>query len=420
MTTRARMWLMVGLGSLVFMSNYVDKSVISVVAPHLLLDMHLTSVQLGAVFTAFAVSYTFLQPSLATLSDSRGSRRVVGAMVGVYGAATVLSGLVAGSYALLLAARVLTGAGEAASMPAVTGGLRVWVPRELRALVMGVLHAFTRVGAALTVPLAVLSYRAFGVTGPFWICGIATLAIAALWIVIFRDAPHGVERTRVASRGAWTAILRNRSLWALSLADFCYFYTVTIYLTWLPTFLVADRHFTLLKIGIVGALPFIGGALGGIVGGYISDTLGHRSGNARLWRRAVPFVGMVGSVALSLPAAFSTNQFATIALFSASFFLLDATISVFWAIAMDIGGDSAATAAGWMNTWANVGGIISPLVFGILVQTTKSWTLPFVVASVLMLIGAGLIWAIDPDDRLQVGEALPPATGGLRAAEAAP
>ena len=201
-------------------------------------------------------------------------------------------------------------------------------------------------------------------------------------------------------RSAWTAVFRSRTMWALSLADFCYFYTLTIYLTWLPTFLVDERHFTMLKVGILGALPFVGGALGGLLGGWVSDALGKRTGNMRFWRRIVPFVGMVGSVALSLPAAFATDQTVTIVLFTASFFLLDATVSVFWAIAMDVGGEFASTCAGWMNTWANVGGIVSPLVFGALVQVTRSWTFPFIVASVLMLVGAALVWLIDPDERL--------------------
>ncbi len=73
---------------------------------------------------------------------------------------------------------------------------------------------------------------------------------------------------------------------------------------------------------------------------------------------------------------------------------------MFWAIAMDIGGEYASTTAGWMNTWANVGGIVSPLAFGWLVQASGSWTLPFLVASVLMLVGAALVWLIDPDTRL--------------------
>ena len=409
-----RVWSVVIVGGFVFMSNYMDKAVIGVVGPSLLKSTHITKIQLGLIFTVFGLAYTFAQPALASLADRNGPRRVVGALVGVYGLFTIVTGFVTSSFATLLATRLITGAGESASMPAVTGGLRAWVPREARAYVQGILHAFTRFGAAITVPITVLMLTRFGIHGPFLIFGIATLLIAAVWLFVFRDTPTGETRKPAKLREAWKAVLGSKTMWALSLADFCYFYTLTIYLTWLPTFLVTERHFTLLNVGIYGALPFIGGAAGGLIGGWASDTLGERTGNMRLWRRLIPFIGMVGSVALSLPAAFSTDQTQTIVLFTASFFMLDATVSVFWAIAMDVGGEYASTSAGWMNTWANVGGIVSPIAFGALVQLAHSWTLPFIVASALMLIGAGLVWLIDPDDRLDAPSArardLPAAT----------
>jgi ACS family D-galactonate transporter-like MFS transporter len=396
----ARIWSVVAVGGLVFMSNYIDKAVIGVVGPTLLKTTAITKFQLGVIFTIFGLAYTFAQPFLATLADRSGPRRVVGALVAIYGLFTAITGFVTASFGVLLAARLVTGAGESASMPAVTGGLRTWVPRDMRASVQGILHACTRVGAGITVPVTILMLTLYGIRGPFVLFGIGTLLVGALWFVVFRDTPDGSPRKPALARNAWNAVLHSKSMWALSLADFCYFYTLTIYLTWLPTFLVSERHFTLINVGIYGALPFIGGGLGGIVGGWLSDTLGKRTGNMRLWRRVVPCVGMLGSVCLSLPAAFASNQTTTIVLFTASFFMLDAAVSVFWAIAMDIGGDYASTSAGWMNTWANVGGIVSPLVFGTLVQLAHSWTLPFVVASIIMVIGAALVWAIDPDERL--------------------
>jgi MFS family permease len=399
---KVRAWPVVVLGGLVFMSNYIDKAVIGVAGPTLLRTTHITKIQLGLIFTVFGLAYTFAAPLLASLADRNGPRRVVGALVAVYGLFTLVTGFVTTSFGALLAARIVTGAGESASMPAVTGGMRAWVPREARAYVQGILHAFTRVGAAITVPITIFTIARYGIHGPFVLFGIATLIVAGLWLTFFRDTPDGSPRHKPMLREAWSAVLRSKTMWALSLADFCYFYTVAIYLTWLPTFLVGERHFTLLNIGIYGALPFIGGAAGGLVGGWLSDTLGERTGRMGLWRRIVPTVGMLGSVVLSLPAAFATNQIVTIVLFAASFFMLDATVAVFWAIAMDVGGEYASTSAGWMNTWANVGGIVSPLVFGALVQLAHGWTLPFIVASVLMVVGAALVWAIDPDERLDV------------------
>lgn len=287
-------------------------------------------------------------------------------------------------------------------MPAATGGVSPWVPTGRRTVAQGIMHAATRLGAALTLPISVACIATFGIRGPFWVFGCATLLIGLVWIAVYRvPCAASVRNNRLAQgRRLWSQILRSRSMWALCIADFCYFYTLTIYLTWLPTFLIRDHHFTMLKVGIYGFLPFIGGIFGSVGSGILCDYLSARTSNTRLWRRVIPATGMIGSVALLLPAVYAHGQMQTILLFSCSFFFLDATISVFWAIAMDMGGSYAATSAGWMNTWANVGGVISPIVFGALVQETGSWTLPFLVASALMLIGAAAVMLIDTDMRL--------------------
>lgn len=395
---RGRMWIMVLLGALVYLTNYTDKVVMGTMGPHLIRTFHFSKVDLGLVFSAFGLTYTFLQIPIARWSESKGHRIGVAAMTTFYGLFTVFSGFWASNLGGLVGVRALTGLGESASMPAVTGALTRWVPRRLRALSQGVMHAFTRLGAAITVPLSVFALLHFGITGPFWLFGILTIGIGIAWLILFRNSPDsGVSSPPKAKPMDWRALFRNRSVWALCLADFCYFYTLTIYLTWFPTFLVVHRHFTLLKVGLIGGLPFLGGAIGGMVGGRISDFLGARTGRIGFWRRIIPFIGMLGSVALVLPAAFAKQETLAITLFTISFFFLDATISVFWAIAMDIGGENAGTVAGLMNTWANIGGLLSPLVFGILVQDTGSWTLPFEVSSVLMVIGAILVWGIHID-----------------------
>lgn len=395
-------WIVVGMGAMVFMSNYTDKTLMSVVAPHLMIDLNVSKIAMGWIFSAFALTYTLLQPLLAYLSDIFGAKRSVGLMVLWYGAFTILSGVMALNIGYLTWMRAATGAGEAASMPAATGGVSPWVPAGKRALSQGLMHAATRFGAAITVPLSVASIIAFGIAGPFFVFGIATVVIGLVWLIFYREPSinHTQKNELIHGKKLWSVVLKSRSMWALCIADFCYFYTLTIYLTWLPTFLIKDHHFTMLKVGIYGFLPFIGGMMGSVLGGAMCDRLCVHAGNKKLWRRLIPSVSMICSVLLLLPAVYAQNQFVTILLFSCSFFFLDATISIFWAIAMDMGGSYASTSAGWMNTWANVGGIISPIAFGALVQWSGSWALPFIVASGLMVIGAGFVWLIDTEMRL--------------------
>jgi MFS family permease len=82
---------------------------------------------------------------------------------------------------------------------------------------------------------------------------------------------------------------------------------------------------------------------------------------------------------------------------TAAMFFLECTIGPSWAVPMHVGGKYSGTVSGMMNMAGNIGGALSPLVFGILVEY-GSWVAPFVVAAALLVIGAG-VWAfwLDPE-----------------------
>jgi len=81
---------------------------------------------------------------------------------------------------------------------------------------------------------------------------------------------------------------------------------------------------------------------------------------------------------------------------SLAFFFLELTNAVLWALPMDIAPSYTGIAGGLMNTGFGVAGVLSPVVFGALLQMTGSWQVPFVTSVVLLLIGVGLSLRIDP------------------------
>jgi MFS family permease len=183
-------------------------------------------------------------------------------------------------------------------------------------------------------------------------------------------------------------------MWAIMCAYFTYVYCLWIFLSWLPSYLVDFRHFTLLKVGLFASLPLFAGVIGDTVGGLATDWLLHKTGNAKLARRSVAIMGLLGCVCFIVPAALTEN--AVYCLTGAMFFL-ECTIGPSWAVPMDVGGKCSGTVSGMMNMAGNIGGALSPIVFGVLVQF-GSWQAPFIVAAGLLILGAA-VWAfwLDPD-----------------------
>lgn len=177
---------------------------------------------------------------------------------------------------------------------------------------------------------------------------------------------------------------------------FCYVYTFWIFLTWTPTYLVESRGFSLLAGGFFAGLPLLVGAVTNTLGGWISDRLVVTRG-LRFGRRATAIVGFITAVIFIVPGAVTSNAYVAVACLAMAAAGLEFTTGVSWAVAIDVGHEYAGTVSAVMNMFGNLGGALSPVVFGALVQWTGRWELPFLIAGVLCVV-AGVCWfRIDPE-----------------------
>jgi sugar phosphate permease len=355
------------------------------------------------------------------LSDKLGARGVLASIVTYW---SIMTAVTAGAFnaASFIVVRFLFGVGEAGAFPGATRAMQLWYPQPERGFVQGITHSASRLGAAIAPPLVVLIMSYFGWRAVFLICGAVGILWSLWWALSYRNLPEEhrlvnraeLERIRgLDSNGAikpppmekqtnvpWGTLLRSPNMWAIMAAYFTYVYCLWIFLSWLPSYLVDFRHFTLLKVGLFASLPLWAGVVGDTVGGLATDYLLKRTGSAKIGRRVVAITGLLGCAVFIVPAALTEDAYIAVYCLTASMFFLECTIGPSWAVPMDTGGKYSGTVSGMMNMAGNIGGALSPIVFGVLVQV-GNWQAPFIVAAVLLVIGSA-VWAfwLDPDKHI--------------------
>ncbi|MFT8646189.1 MFS transporter [Gluconacetobacter sp.] len=393
-----------GLVCVMYFITYVDRVNISTLAPLMAHDLHLSNVQLGLALSAFGYPYALLQIAGGSLADSLGPRRTLVISGLIWGVATILTGLVGGLLSLI-AIRVLLGIGEGATFPAATRAVAAWVPSTRRGYAQGMMHSSSRLANALTPPLTVMIALWLGWRGAFMALGCVSLGWTLAWAFMFRDRPAshpGVTAAELAELPVidtprtgtarpsipWRALIR--AMMPATLIYFCYNWTLWLYITWLPSFFVQAYGLNLKHTAIFSFGVFTAGVVGDTCGGLFTDYLYRRHGNLPQARRQVIIASMIGSMLCLLPALFVHNLTAIGIALSAAFFFLELTVGPIWAIPMDMAPQYAGTSSGIMNTGSAIAGILSPFAFGLIIDLSHSYSLPFYGPVVLLIVGAAL------------------------------
>lgn len=205
---------------LVYVVNFVDRQIISILAQDIKHDLHLTDAQIGFLYgTAFAVFYALFGIPLGRLADSWYRGRLIALGLGLWSAMTALSGF-ASSFAMLAAARIGVGIGEASASPAAYSMISDYFPKEKRATALSIYSAGLYIGGGLSLPVGGLVSSRWNAAFPhaadaplglvgwqaaFLAVGIPGLLLA-LWVLSLREprrgALDGLEQP-VAQANAW-------------------------------------------------------------------------------------------------------------------------------------------------------------------------------------------------------------------------
>lgn len=401
---------------------YFDRVNFAAAAPVISQEFGLTKVQLGAIFSLFSLSYFLFQVPVGVLGDRIGSRKILSIIVGFWAIFDFITGI-CWNFTSLLVTRFALGMGESSTFPNATRAFANWIPKTERGFAQGLTHGFSRFGGAVTPVITVAIITAFNWHVVFYVSGTIAATWALFWYFWYRNTPVEyrskwgsvndaelavIDKERVVKKAGGKLpvkdLLRSRNVWALCISYFCYCYNIWIYLTWLPTYLVDGRGFLLVKMGFYASLPLIMGTLGDILGGWLSDKVWQYTGNGLFARRCVAITGMLMSIAFMIPAAITGSPLLAVLFLGCSLFGLEMSVGVYWAVCLDIGQEYAGAVSGLMGSVGNSGAFVSPLLFGVIVQTTGSWMYPFLAASGVLFIGVLLWLKINPE--LPVSEEL--------------
>ena len=394
---------------LMYLVTYIDRVNIGTAAPAMQKELGLTNTELGLAFSAFAYPYAFFQIAGGWLGDRLGPRLTLLICGAIWSAATVAIGFVEGAMSLVLA-RFLLGIGEGSAFPTATRALANWMAADRRGFAQGITHAFARLGNALTPPLIAFLVVALSWRDSFIIVGLISFAWVGLWWFYFRDDPRSHKHVTEAELAVlppmkiaterkavpWRRLLKR--MLPVTLTDFCYGWTLWLFLNWIPSYFLHEHNLDIKKSAIFASGVFFAGVVGDTVGGIVSDRILRKTGSVSKARVSVIVVGFLGAFAFMLPVIF-VKDLVTVALcLSGAFFFAELIVAPIWAVPMDIAPQHSGTASGFMNFGFGLAGMISPVVFGAIIDATGRWDLPFIASLGLLLLGAVLALRMRPDE----------------------
>jgi MFS family permease len=393
--------------------TYIDRVNVSAAASVLQDDLHLSNTEIGLVFSAFAYPYLIFTVFGGWLSDRFGARRALTLAAVIWGAATLLTGVVS-TFSAIVFARVMLGLGEGATFPIATRAMSDWMPERKRAFAQGITHSSSRLGTALTPPLVAWLIAATNWRGAFIALGIISLSWAFAWGRYFRDDPsthrHVTPREleSLPTYSARTETKRSRVPWLQLIVRmlpvtgvyFCYGWTLWLYLAWIPSFFLHSYGLDLKTSALFSAGVFFAGVIGDTLGGVVSDRILVRTGDRNKARRDLVVAGFLCSLVAMLPILFVRSAIPAAICLSLAFFCSEFTIGPMWAIPMDIAPEYSGSASGLMNIGSPLAAVISPLIFGYVIDKTGNWALPFVGSIGLLLLGSILAYWMKPEKRL--------------------
>jgi len=386
-------WRVFSLAFATSVMLYLHRYAFAFIKPKLSEEWGLSNSELGAIDSAFSLCYSLFQFPIALIADVFGVHLVLTLLF-----VTWCGGLGMMAWAptagWMWSAQSLLGTGQSAVYACLSRIARTWFPPAVRTTLQGLVGIFAgrlgALGSSLLFTSLLLGTLGLSWRLALWVQFACGLILMVLFVWLFRNSPrqhadvnqaeinliegedfeHSSSKAPTDRMTVWRMLSSVTPRSFLNLMFLCVqsilsTFADNVFSNWIPLFLFQVHHLEFKAMGVYAALPLLGGAIAGLLGGVLNDYLIVKTGNRRWSRVAVAFGGKsIAAVLLMLaltryhdPYAFCVYLF-FVKLFS------DCSLTTAWGVFTDIGGRATASVFALTNAIAGIGMIAAPTIFG--------------------------------------------------------
>jgi MFS transporter, ACS family, hexuronate transporter len=384
-------WVMIGLVFLATVINYLDRQTLSVAAPVLTEQFHMSSVAYSRVVFAFMLAYTAMNGVSGPLVDRLGTKLGFALCMAWWSIAAMLHAL-AWNVLSLGVCRFLLGMGEAGNWPAGVKVVSEWFQPKERAMASGIFNSGSSVGAVVAAPLVAWIILSAGWRSAFLMVGGVGLIWLLVWMLVYCTPEEARADVALRPVPAWK-LLRTR--WVLTFtvskvfSDPAWYF----YVFWFPQYLKSARGFDMAAIGKFAWIPFLTAGAGNLIGGALAAAL-LSWGVPLAWTRKISITVFAVLMTAAIPAVLASNAFVSIALVSAATLGYTGALANMLAMPADrFPKNTVGSVWGLASMGAGFGGMVFSLATGWVVDH-YSYVPVFAGFGILPLIAAAIVWTL--------------------------
>jgi MFS family permease len=383
-----RSWVVILLVGLALTISQMDRMLLSIAAPKMMVESHMTGTTLGILLSSFAWTYTLFQLPSGWLVDRFGPKKVLLVAYCLWSLSCAATGL-GSAFLFLIGCRLFLGAFEAPLYAVAHASVAVSFSDRRRALATAIYAKGVSLGPALGALIGTYLLLNFGWSHMFMIVGFVSLLFVIPWqmaVPAALDVP--VARKEEFNWLTVRELLKSRAVWGVSIGYFGFLYLYYIYATWLPTYLAKERHMSMQDIAWMASVPFLISLVTGPLTGWLADALITKGYSATIVRKSAIAIGLVLGAAI-IPAVYATDPVT-----AAVYFMIALTGQAISATNM-LALPSAVAPKGhagfvgsFQQMFGALGGIVSPIVTGMIYDGTKDFRTAIVVAGGMLVLAA--------------------------------